>query len=111
MTRLGEWEGIADAGHLYRASTRLHIYKSTDGALNAWMDRIIAPIDQRHGELLEVAASENRDIILTTTPPAGARYIFRGALSADGSTLNGTWQSETGRSGTLNAETSFRRIR
>ena len=47
---LGEWEGIADAAHLYRAATRLHIYKSPDGALNARMDRIIAPIDQRHGE-------------------------------------------------------------
>jgi hypothetical protein len=108
---LGDWEGIADTARLYRAPTRLHIYKSADGALSAWMDRIIASYDQRHGELLEVSANENRNIILSTTPPAGARYIFRGALSVDGSTLNGTWESETGRSGTLNAETSFRRIR
>jgi hypothetical protein len=38
-------------------------------------------------------------------------YRFRGALSMDGSTLNGVWQSETGTGGTLNAETNFRRIR
>lgn len=108
---LGDWDGIADAAHLYRAPTRLHIYESADGALSAWMDRIIAPIDQRHGELLDVAASENRRIILATTSPGGARYTFRGTVSVDGSTLTGTWQSETGRSGTLNGETSFRRIR
>jgi hypothetical protein len=109
---LGDWQGMSDPAHLYRASTRLHIYKSRDGALSAWMDRIIAPYDQRHGELLQVATSENRDsIILTTTPPAGMTYRFRGALSVDGSTLNGMWQSETGTGGTLNAETSFRRIR
>jgi len=108
---LGDWEGMSDPAHLYRASTRLHIYKSRDGALNAWMDRIIAPYDQRHGELLQVAASENRGIILTTTPPAGMTYRFRGALSVDGSTLNGMWQSETGTGGTLNAQTSFHRMR
>jgi len=108
---LGDWDGMSDPAHLYHASTRLHIYKSRDGALSAWMDRIIAPIDQRHGELLNVAASENRGIILTTTASAGMTYRFRGALSVDGSTLNGMWQSETGTGGTLNAETSFRRIR
>lgn len=108
---LGDWEGMSDAAHLYRASTRLHIYRSRDGALSAWMDRIIAPIDQRHGELLQVAASENRGIILTTTAPAGMTYRFRGAVSLDGSTLDGAWQSETGSGGTLNAETRFRRIR
>jgi hypothetical protein len=108
---LGDWEGMSDPAHLYHASTRLHIYKSRDGAMTAWMDRIIAPIDQRHGELLNVAASENPGIILTTRASAGMTYRFRGALSVDGSTLNGMWQSETGTGGTLNAETSFRRIR
>jgi hypothetical protein len=108
---VGNWEGMSDAAHPWHASTHLHIYKSRDGALTAWMDRIIAPIDQRHGELLDVAPSENRAIIVTTTAPAGMLYRFRGALSVDGSTLNGMWQSETGTGGTLNAETSFRRIR
>ena len=108
---LGDWEGMSNPAHLYRAPTRLHIYKSRDGALSAWMDRIIAPYDQRHGELLQVAASENGGIILTTTPPAGMTYRFRGALSVEGSMLNGMWQSETGTGGTLNAETSFRRTR
>jgi len=108
---LGDWQGVSNPAHLYRASTRLHIYKSRDGALSAWMDRSIAPYDQRQGELLQVAASENRGIVLTTTPPAGMTYRFRGALSVDGSTLNGMWESETGTGGTLNAETSFRRIR
>ena len=105
---LGDWQGISDPAH---APTRLHIYQSRDGALSAWMDRIIAPYDQRHGELLQVVASENRGIILTTTAPGGMTYRFRGAFSVDGSTLNGVWQSETGTGGTLNAETGFRRIR
>ena len=108
---LGDWQGMSDTGHLYRAPTRLHIYQSRDGALSAWMDRIIAPYDQRHGELLQVAASANRGIILSTTRPAGMTYRFRGALSVDGSTLNGMWQSETGTGGTLNAQTSFHRMR
>jgi hypothetical protein len=82
---LGDWEGMSDPAHLYLASTRLHIYQSRDGALCAWMDRINAPSDQRHGELLQVAASENRGIILTTTAPTGMTCRFRGALSVDGS--------------------------
>jgi hypothetical protein len=104
---VGEWEGLPAAP--LRAPTRLHIYESRDGVLTAWLDRIIAPIDQRHGELLQVTASERQTIILSTTPPAGMRYTFRGALSADGSTLAGTWQSEAGAGGTLNAAATFRR--
>ncbi len=106
---VGDWEGLPDSVAPWRAATRLHISESGDGVLTAWLDRIIAPIDQRHGELLQVTASEGRTIILSTTPPAGMRYTFRGALSADGSTLAGTWPSETGTGGTLNAATSFRR--
>jgi hypothetical protein len=106
---VGDWEGLPDSVATWRAATRLHISESGDGVLTAWLDRIIAPIDQRHGELLQVAASENRTIILTTTPPAGMRYTFRGALSSDGSTLAGTWQSISGTGGTLNAATNFRR--
>lgn len=93
---LGDWEGMSDPAHHYQASTRLHIYKSRDGALSAWMDRIIAPYDQGHGEFLQVAATENRGIILTTTAAAGMTYRFRGALSGDGSTLSRMWRSETG---------------
>jgi len=106
---LGDWEGLPDSVDPWKAVTRLHISESTDGVLTAWLDRIIAPIDQRHGELLQVSAIESRAISLSTTPPAGMRYTFRGALSADGSTLTGTWQSETEHGGTLNAATSFRR--
>lgn len=106
---VADWEGLPDSGAPWRAATRLHISESGDGVLTAWLDRIIAPIDQRHGELLQVATSESRTIILSTTAPGGMRYRFRGALSADGSTLTGTWQSETGTGGTLNAATSFRR--
>jgi hypothetical protein len=104
---VGDWEGLPDS--VPAGATRLHISESGDGVLTAWMDRIIASIDQRHGELLQVTASENRTIILSTTAPTGMQYRFRGALSADGSMLNGTWQSETG--GRLNAAPSFRRTR
>jgi|tagenome__1003787_1003787.scaffolds.fasta_scaffold20866136_2 hypothetical protein len=108
---VGDWEGLPDSAAPWTAATRLHISESWDGVLTAWLDRIIAPIDQRHGELLQVAASDSRTIMLSTTPPGGMRFSFRGALSADGSTLVGTWPSETGDGGTLNAASTFRRTR
>src|SRR3954467_336731 len=107
----GPGEGLPDSAAPWTAATRLHISESWDGVLTAWLDRIIAPIDQRHGELLQVAASHSRTTTLPTTPPGGMRFSFRGALSADGSPLVGTWPSETGDGGTLNAASTFRRTR
>jgi hypothetical protein len=108
---LGDWEGLPDPVGPGHAPTRLHIYESADGALTAWMDRNIVLIDQRRGELLQVTASENRGITLDTTSAGGMRYRFRGTVSADGSTLVGAWQRNGTGGGTLNAATSFRRIR
>jgi hypothetical protein len=107
---VGDWEGLPDPVGPSLAVTRLHIYESGDGALTAWIDRVIAPIDQRHGELLQVIDRENRAITLETTSAAGMRYRFHGTLSADGSALIGMWPSATGMGGRLNAATSFRRI-
>jgi hypothetical protein len=108
---VGDWEGLPDPVVPGHAATRLHIYESADGALTAWMDRTIALIDQRRGELLQVIATENRAITLDTTSAGGMRYRFRGTVSGDGSTLVGAWQGEGAGGGTLNAATSFRRIR
>ena len=85
----GDWEGTPLPTNEGRAPTRLHIAQSSDGTLWAWMDRFIAPGDQRHGEMLHIVATE-RGPILQTTSPGGMRYIFRGTLSAHGSTLAGT---------------------
>jgi hypothetical protein len=107
-----DWESLPDSVDPWRAPTGLHIYESADGALTAWMDRFIALIDQRHGELLQVLPGEKRAIGLETTSPVGMRYRFRGTLSADSSTLVGSWQRGDGSAGgTLNAAASFRRIR
>lgn len=109
---LGDWESLPDSVDPWRAPTRLHIYESADGAITAWMDRFIALIDQRHGELLQVLPGEHLAIGLETTSPGGMRYRFRGAVSADGSTLAGSWQRGDGSGGgSLNAAANFRRIR
>jgi hypothetical protein len=109
---VGDWESLPDSVDPWRAPTRLHIYESADGALTAWMDRFIALIDQRHGELLQVLPGEHSAIGLETTSPGGIGYRFRGTVSADGSTLVGSWQrGDSSGSGTLNAAASFRRIR
>jgi hypothetical protein len=108
---VGDWEGLPDPVGPGHAATRLHIYESDDGALTAWLDRNLALIDQRRGELLQVTASENRAMTLDTTSAGGMRYRFRGTVSGDGSTLVGAWQGEGAGGGTLNAATSFRRIR
>jgi hypothetical protein len=108
---LGDWEGLPDRVGPGHAATRLYVYESPDGALTAWMDRNIALTDQRRGELLQVTASENRGITLDTTSPGGMRYRFRGTVSGDGSTLAGVWGRNGTGGGTLNAATSFRRIR
>ena len=109
---LGDWESLPDSVDPWRAPTRLHIYESADGAITAWMDRFIALIDQRHGELLQVLPAEHRAIGLETTSPGGIGYRFRGTVSADGSTLAGSWQRGDGSGGgSLNAASNFRRIR
>jgi hypothetical protein len=103
----GTWEGVQDAsGH---ALTRLHIDQSSDGTLIGWMDRDFGPY-QRYGELLAIRALEGNTITLSTTAPAGRRYIFRGSFSADGLRLVGSWDWD-GLGGTLNASESFRRLR
>ncbi len=99
----GDWEGARDASGVTKAQTRLHVDQSSDGTLTVWMDRVIALIDQRHGELLQLVSLEQRTITLDTTGAAGQRYRFQGTLSADGSTLVGRWNG-------LNASESFRRM-
>jgi hypothetical protein len=44
----GDWEELPDSPP-GAASTRLHVVQSSDGTLTAWMDRMIALIDQRQG--------------------------------------------------------------
>jgi hypothetical protein len=103
----GSWEGVPDASG--KAQTRLHIDQSSDGTLTVWIDRFLALIDQRHGELLAVVSLGGDTITLSTTNPGGRRYTFLGRLSPDGLRLSGSWGKDGG-GGTLNASESFRRL-
>jgi len=103
----GDWEGLPESTGLDRR-TRLHVAQSSDRAFTVCMDRFMLLVDQRHGELLRLESIDHDTITLDTTNPAGVRDRYRGTLSADESTLVGTWGgTPTGR--TFNASTRFRR--
>jgi hypothetical protein len=106
----GEWEGLPDREHGRYVRTRLHMAESVDRTLTAWMDRFLAPIDQRHGEWLRVVSATRHAIVLETTAPGGALYRYEGTLSADASTLTGAW-AVPGGGGNLNAAHTFRRAK
>ncbi len=112
----GDWEGVPESTPL-STPTWLHIMRSSDGALNAWMDRIIAVVDQRHGEPLEVLSADPLQVTLALVSAGGPPFRFNGRLSDDGSTLSGRWDAGTGsyrpgsESYTLNAAMNFRRLR
>lgn len=108
----GEWEGLPDRepGHYARARTRLHMAESVDRTLTAWMDRFLAPIDQRHGEWLRVVSATRHTIVLETTAAGGALHRYEGTLSADASTLTGAW-AVPGGGGNLNAAHTFKRVK
>ena len=106
----GEWEGLPDRERGYSARTRLHIAKSVDSTLTAWMDRFVAPNDQRHGQWLRVVSATHHAIVLETTAAIGALYRYEGTLSADASTLTGAWAGPGG-GGNLNAAHTFRRVK
>jgi hypothetical protein len=65
---VGEWEGEPDS-QVGMAATRLHIVQSSDGMLTAWLDRMIALIDQRAGEPLIVVSGEPANITLGLDRP------------------------------------------
>jgi hypothetical protein len=60
---VGDWEGLPDPVGPARAATRLHIYQSADGTLTAWMDRVIALIDQRRMITRRPSRSLPNDVI------------------------------------------------
>jgi hypothetical protein len=106
----GDWDGLPEATRLNR-QTRLHVAQSSDQAFTIWMDRFMMLIDQRHGELLRLESVDHDTIALETTNTAGVRDRYQATLSADGSTLVGTWRGVAGVSGrTLNASSAFRRV-
>jgi hypothetical protein len=106
----GEWEGLSDRERGGSARTRLHIAESVDRTLTAWMDRFLAPIDQRHGEWLRVVSATRHAIVLERTAGIGPLYRYEGTLSADASTLTGAWAGPGG-GGNLNAAHTFRRVK
>jgi hypothetical protein len=103
----GDWDGLPDSTGMDR-STRLHVAQSSDQAFTIWMDRSMLLVDQRHGELLKLESIDHNTITLETTNVAGMRDRYQGTLSADGSTLLGSWGGTPGR--TLNASSRFRRV-
>jgi hypothetical protein len=103
----GHWEGLPEPTGLDRR-TRFHFAQSSDQAFTVWMDRFMLLVDQRHGELLRLESVDHDTITLETTNVAGMRDRYQGTLSADGSTLLGTWGGISGR--TLNASSRFHRV-
>jgi hypothetical protein len=102
---VGGWIGEPDP---IRATTTLNIRQSYDGVFSAWLDRTLAPTDRRNGEQLNVKLISDTELVLSTNRSTGARYQYRGTLSADGERLTGKWESPGG-GGTLTAATEFRR--
>jgi hypothetical protein len=111
----GDWERVPESTP-FSTPTWLHIMQSSDGALTAWMDRILGVVDQRHGEPLEVLSADSSQVTLALVS-AGSNARFNGRLSDDGSTLSGRWDNGAGsyrlgpESYTLNAAVNFRRLR
>jgi len=98
----GDREGLADT-RPGTASSRFHVVQSSDATLTAWMDRMIAIEDQRHGELLRIVSADPLNLILDLDSAIGPQYRFTGVLAGDGSVISGRWNG-------LNASGSFRRI-
>jgi hypothetical protein len=98
----GDWEGVPETPRGF-GSTTLHIVQSLDGTLRAWMDRTIAPIDQR-AESLRIDSADPSNLILALESPTGLPRRFTGVLSSDGNSITGRWNG-------LNARDSFRRLR
>jgi hypothetical protein len=98
---IGDWEGNSGGS--------LHIRQSSDGALNAWLDRTIAT-DQRNGERLNVVSAARNAVVLDLDTAFAPGFSYHGTLSEDGQALTGTWVSSAAGMG-LNAPSSFRRSR
>jgi hypothetical protein len=91
----GDWEGVPEPAR-FAAHTVLHVVQSSDGPLTAWIDRMIAIMDQRHGELLEVLSSDPANVTFALVSSGGPAIRFNGKLSADGLKLSGRWDGGSG---------------
>jgi hypothetical protein len=90
--RIGYWKSVESGGG--RHSGSLHLLQGADGAWIAWMDRKLAPQDCRYGERLEVKKSDFGKVILAMTGGIGLPWQFAGAVSDDGSRLEGEWKPQ-----------------
>ena len=88
----GDWTAEQDPTESLKQGGRLHITQSSDGAVNAWLDRFLAPFDERrYGERLQIS-SENDGIRMHLTQyQTGSPLEYRGKVSADGSRITGGW--------------------
>jgi hypothetical protein len=105
----GDWEGVPEPTQ-HSAHTVLHVVQSSDGRLTAWIDRMIAVVDQRHGELLEVLSSDPANVTFALVSSGGPAVRFIGTLSDDGLKLSGRWDGGSG-SYRFNASENFGRLR
>jgi hypothetical protein len=105
----GDWDGRPETSGPDRR-TRLHVAQSSDLAFTVWMDRVMRPADQRHGERLTLEFIAPDAITLETTNGAGVRDRYQATRSADGLTLVGAWLGIAGSSRSFNASSTFRRM-
>lgn len=106
----GDWIAEQDPTMTLKQGGSLHITQSSDGTVSAWMNRYLAPFDERrYGELLDVS-TENGDVRLRLTQYlTGPPLEYRGTVASDGR-MSGSWfrvgidQQDTW---TLNAPTIF----
>jgi len=102
----GDW--MTDSSKPNLASGSLHIRRSSDGTLSAWLDRVIASNDRRNGEFLRVYSATASELDLERPGDIGPSYRYHGSLSGDGQILAGDW-SDNG-DGRLNAPDKFRKV-
>ena len=112
----GDWTAEQDPDeNTLKQGGSLHIAQSDDGRVNAWMNRLLAPFDERrYGELLDVS-TENGEVRLRLTQyQTGLPIEYRGTVSPDGSRMTGAWVrggNDSLDTWELNAPTIYVRVR
>ena len=87
----GDWTAEQDPNETLKQGGTIHIAQSYDGRVNAWMNRFLAPFDERrYGERLQVS-TQNEEVRLSLQYLTGPALEYRGTVSRDGSRMTGEW--------------------
>ncbi len=88
----GDWTAEQDPSETLKQGGRLHIAQSSDGTVNAWLDRFLAPFDERrYGELLRMSTENDGVRLLLTQYITGPPIEYRGTVSVDRLKITGSW--------------------